>query len=645
MRRSTWYIIATLAIIFSLVIGWLQFYKFQNFGYNGLDLGIYAQTTWSLAHGHGFASSIHDPNYLGDHLELWLVPLSWLYRLWSSPVLLLWIQTLVMAAAVFPLAWLARRLLNDRAAIIVTVLYLLHPFVYNVALYEFHGLVFVLPLALWSIVAYERRKYRQWLLALGLILTVREDMPLLVLGWGLLALFDRRGWRWWLPAGIAGIAWFVGAQAIIRHASFLGQYKYLAFYGWLGQTPRAMAVFPFRHPLLFLSHIFSLNNWQTVLAALAMFGFLPALQVKKLWPVSLLFVQLMLIGSPASSVLHIHYVLPYIPFLLWATLTVLADLSAGKVWPQFDQSLLRPVLVILAIVGPLYGQFVYGPAEWPWTKTRDPGQTPPAILRAAANLVHPADKVLTTFNLIPTMANRVGLYSLNYVYLGRRQYTEVPYVVPGKIDVALIDWQQLYVYQFLYLTTEFHGKNGAERIAELLDKNNLQLAWWHDSVAIYTRFGHNPYQPTVKINDSVFQSLLKVGSLEYGANILDQPILFSLDRNQFIELPLSIFWRVEQTPSTPVSIRFVLRRANQPVWISTRLLGQGTNPATTWLPGEIWQTKYALDIPATLRGDFTLQAEIVELTGQYRLNRWRTFTPVITKEKKLGTIDFGLVRL
>jgi uncharacterized membrane protein len=89
MSRRLWLMIAGLTVIWVGLIFWLQWVKFNAFGYNGFDLAIYHQAVWSLAHGQGFASSIHNPSYLGDHMELWLIPLAGLYTLWGSPLTLL----------------------------------------------------------------------------------------------------------------------------------------------------------------------------------------------------------------------------------------------------------------------------------------------------------------------------------------------------------------------------------------------------------------------------------------------------------------------------------------------------------------------------------------------------------------------------
>ncbi|MBI2985017.1 MAG: DUF2079 domain-containing protein [Candidatus Kerfeldbacteria bacterium] len=644
MDRRSWWFVGGGVVLFSLIIGSLQYVKFRDFGYNGLDLGIYTQTIWSLSQGYGFASSIHDPTYLGDHLELWLVPLAQLYRWWPSPLLILWAQTLLLASAAIPIALLARRLLGPRVAIWSAWLFLAHPLLYNAALYEFHGLSFALPILVWSIVAYHDRRYRWWLALLILLLFVREDMPLLVAGWALLAAIERRGSRWWLPPLVLAGLWWWAANTIIGQAQPLGHYKFLAFYRWLGDSYGQMITFPFRHPLVFLSHLFQVRNWLTTVGFLVAFGFLPLWRPRRLWPLLLVFLQLLLIGAEAESILRLHYVIPYLPFLIWATLEAVRDRHQLVGFVRFGRSVATTLVTIVAVSGPLYAHLLFGPAEWPWKPRSDQGLTEPAVLGTFLPAIKAGDRVLTTFNLLPHLANRSTIYSLNYVHLGRRQYSEVPYRLPGPIDVALIDWQQYYHYQFLYQRTFYRGLTGPQRFERLLADQGLRLAAWVDSVALYARDGRDAFQPTAK---------LAVGETEISGDrirLLRPPQVTGLTNSPFHQpgrkgFLVELAWQNGRKLSRPLSIRFRLSRGDRVVWSSTRLLGQGTPPSNEWRAGEAWLTRHRLVTPKNVRGRLHLTAEVVALEGRVRLNRWRQFTPVISQERVYDRVPIGSIEL
>lgn len=633
--------IASLAAAFAVVIGAVQWWKYVHFGYNGLDLGIYSQTIWSLAHGHGFASSIHDPSYLGDHLELWLVPISWLYRLWSSPVVLLWLQTIIIASTAVPLAKLAGRVITPRAAVVVTALFFLNPLVYNIALYEFHGLVVALPLLAWSIWWYSQRRYWPWVVSLFAILLVREDMPLVVAGWGILAAIDRRSWRWWLAPLVLAGTWYPLAQTVIRAAGHDGVYKYLAFYRWLGDTPGAMLTYPFHHPVLFLQHTLTLNNLGTATGLLVCVGFLPLLRPRRLWPMVFLLAQFVLSNAQPSTFLRIHYPIPYLPFLIWASVSAWRDVARGRLFPRFDHHTVKLAVTLLAIVAPLYSSFILGPAEWPWHSGNSGQPTLPSTLRQALHDVQPNDRVLTTFAYLPYLANRPSLYSLNYLYLGRRQYSEIPYAVPTGIDVAVIDWQQLYDYQFLYHTTVFLGRSGLQRITDLFATQGLGLVQQYGTVAVYRRGGG---QDTSAVESP---DLAVSSSTTYGpVAVIGAPKVSVGPKTATAGTSLLVqtAWRAVATKlDEPVSVRYTLRQGRQLVWQESRLVGQGPHPASEWAVNTTWVTHDVLDLSSQLSGQLELSMTLFRPQGRYRLNRLRTFRPIIDSQRTFGTVALGVI--
>lgn len=646
MSRLTWLKIAASITLFILGIGGLQWWKYSHFGYNGLDLGIYSQVVWALSHGYGFLSSIHDPSYLGDHLELWLVPMSWIYRIAPSPLTLLWIQTLLIACSAIPIAKLAHRYLGDRGAWLAPVLFLLNPFVLNSALYEFHALVVALPLLCWAIWWYTEKKYLPWLILLAATVIVREDMPFVVGGFGLLALFDRRPWRWWLPAfGLAAV-WFPAAQTLIRAANHDGVYKYLAFYRWAGATPLDILRFPFQHPIQFLLHTITFNNIGTLLGLVAAFGLLPLARARRLWP--LLFpAATMILGNAApGSFLRIHYTIPYLPFLVWATIEALGA-AREKTFTLWGLNWSRFGVYQLAIgLGFVYVSLVLGPAEWPWFNVRREPATAVSTLRRALADVGPQERVLTTFAYLPNLANRVSLYSMNYVFLGRRQYSEIPYVVPTPIDVAIIDWQQLYEYQYFYKTTVFQGRSGMERIQDLLTTQGLGLVHQYGTVSVYRR-GGSPDQTSLlsQIDGPVTGTkVVPLGPI----TLTDPPVVYTTpaDSEHGRQLVIDAAWHAVSTAKDqPISIRITLQQNSVTVVQVVRLLGQGPTPASEWKPGSSWATRDAVELPNNITGEVRVNIEVFKPEGRYKLNPWRSFRPIREREQRYGTIDVGSVVL
>lgn len=621
-----------MAGLYALIIGTLQWWKYIHFGYNGLDLGIYSQVVWSLAHGHGFASSIHDPSYLGDHLELWLLPLSWLYKLWSSPLLLLWAQTLVLASSVFPIYLVAKKTLGPRLGMATVGLFLLNPLLYNTAMYEFHGLVFALPLLCWTIYFYINQRYSWWLVSLIAIAVVREDMPLVVAGWTIMSAIDRRSWKWWIaPIVIAG-AWFPIAQQIIRQANHDGTYKYLAFYQWLGKTPLEMLTYPFRHPYIFLTTVVSFNNVGTILGMAATTSLLCLFQPRRLWPLAIIVVQLLLANASPTSFLHIHYTIPYLPFIIWAAIEAYPKARQHKIWIKTRSNGFGFMLPVLIVLGPLYTSFIFGAAQWPWSSTHIIATTPTTHLKQALDEVRPKDRVLTTFAFLPQLSSRTSLYSLNYIFLGRRQYSDIPYSIPTDIDVAIIDWQQLYEYQFFYRTTVFRGQSGMQRIRQELEQQGLHQINTYGTVAVYKKNGAVAASSAQQITDSA-AGIQQVKNVE----LLHQPTitLTAQPDSKHLTATVTSVWRSTQLqPDSIITLRIVAENAPSIVSVP-QILGQGLIPSSEWAAGTVWTTTQSFVLPATHEQKFRL--EVIDQRGTYTLNRTRTFRPVIKTEKIVAT--------
>ncbi|MBI3572892.1 MAG: DUF2079 domain-containing protein, partial [Candidatus Kerfeldbacteria bacterium] len=455
---------------------------------------------------------------------------------------------------------------------------------------------------------------------------------------------DRRSTRWWLWPLVIGLGWFLAAQKMIDLANPQGHYKYLAFYQWMGTSFSSIATFPVRHPLIFLSHALAVNNWQLLFGFALGFGLAPLFRLRYTLPLVFLWIQLCLSGAQPRAILWLHYVIPYLPFLAWSTLVLVRDIRDGCFLRKFDPTWTKPLGMILCVIGPLYTQLLYGPAELPWHSVSGASVSPASILNHALTEIKPDDAVMTTFNLLNPLANREHLYSFNYLYLGRRQYSLIPYRVPEPLTMIVIDWQHLEDFQFLYRDSLFQGKTGPERLADLLQQRHLNLAEWNDGLAVYSRSGNDPYQPTEKITRPAPGPTFGNLSLVQAPSI-SHPVLPTSVPGWQRQVEAAVGWQVHQRVTKPLSLRFTLAQGSRIVWESTRVLGQGTEPATEWQPNESWLTRYRLAVPDTLHGSLQLTAHLLQLDGVYQENRWRGFSPVIQSTKDLGVVNFGRLQL
>lgn len=195
---------------------------------NAEDMGIMDQVIWNTAHGHilreTVCNSLHDTNCGGFnglfrfaiHFEPILFPISLLYWLWSTPKLLLILQTVVVGIGAYPAFWLARlRLRNELAAVAIAVLYLFYPAQQQAIVYDFHAVTFTASLLLFTLYfMYTRRT--AWLFVFAILaMACKEEIPLVIMMFGLWSMLFQRRWKSGAVLAGMGILWFVVATVVI----------------------------------------------------------------------------------------------------------------------------------------------------------------------------------------------------------------------------------------------------------------------------------------------------------------------------------------------------------------------------------------------------------------------------------------------
>jgi uncharacterized membrane protein len=151
------------------------------------DLAIYHNLVWNIAHGNFLESSlVRGGTHLSAHCDPLLAILAPIYRLVPRVETLLVFQSAWLASGAIPLFLLSRRVLSSAwAGAVIALVFLLHPALHGINMYEFHSLAMVVPLLPWALYFVERQISWAYWLTLALILLTREDMSLIACGMGL----------------------------------------------------------------------------------------------------------------------------------------------------------------------------------------------------------------------------------------------------------------------------------------------------------------------------------------------------------------------------------------------------------------------------------------------------------------------------
>ena len=278
----------------------------------GWDLGIFDQATWNAIHGNSLFCTIkysQGGNILGDHFEPILFFISPLYLLWSNVLVLLILQSFLLASAIIPLYLIAKATLKDRFVIFAFLIcYVLSKPLRGIAFSDFYPESFIVPALFFGYYFLIKRNNVFLWLSIIVSLLCKEDATFLVLGLGLFAFMiqKRRGlgvfivilsiFLWWLETGI-----------IIPHFSPTHKYDYLSNLPF-GATYFDNFKFCLFHPILFIKFLFTKIKINYVLRLLGPLCFLSLLSPPHY---ILIFIPLLknLLGGDSSSFIGInqHY--------------------------------------------------------------------------------------------------------------------------------------------------------------------------------------------------------------------------------------------------------------------------------------------------------------------------------------------------
>ena len=258
---------------------------FRRFLASTFDLVIFDQGISGYAHlaaPVSLARGISDGQgahfmLLADHWSPALALLAPLYWIHDGPVTLLLAQGVLFALAIPPLWAYTRRRLGPGAAYFVCVAYALSLPVMAAVVFDFHEVAFVPVLTAVMVERSDAGKRWPTIAAAAALLLVKEDMGLLVAGFGgYLLLTRRREWVWtglgFVVGGVA--ATWVATRVLIP--AFGGSATFYWAYGQFGPTLGSAVLDVITHPLHAL-HVF-VTPWvkaRTMIGLLATFGFLP----------------------------------------------------------------------------------------------------------------------------------------------------------------------------------------------------------------------------------------------------------------------------------------------------------------------------------------------------------------------------------
>lgn len=629
--------IGTVAYI--LIFSGLSFWKYDNFLYNALDLGIYTQVFESFRTANYWYSSIQQSSYLGDHFEPFILFLLPFYLQIPHPKTLLVLQTIFLALPAIPIFFIAKQIFQNNKPranlwpLGISFFYLLNPLVHNINLFEFHllpfSLIFLFSAAYFYIkssqelIVNSHKSFIAFLFFCFLAVFTREDIPLIVFMFGILALIERRRWYWVVGPMILAGWWFILSMGIISAFNIDGRYKFIAYYGWLFQTS----------PIQFITHIFGkTDNWIMFFGFLFVFLFIPLLRSRFLILAIAPFLQFALVGvGSGEMVWTIHYAAYFLPALflssIFGTKRLINQSGAGYFKSKFygfifeDRGLLIMIFT-LAMIGLI---IIFGPL----------GNFIPYISGDNKRLVNNqetrAQKAL--INMIPNQSN--AMFSSSYlpmrpandnsalfwVFKGFKQFSTRPYIPPNSTEYALIDSEDLIGYIFSHKKYD----NGDNRVRNFIEERQFFVQYYLDRFVLLSR------KPAEELLYETLDSLPENFNIVKNGQAIDKNseitliaytrpkfsrITLSSSGNQFSTASPYFFWKKLKSTDKIYTMNILLRDKRGKIAMKKNYpLGYGLYPASDWETGKIVQTNQRILLSDNLEGDYEVYLRLIDATG------------------------------
>jgi uncharacterized membrane protein len=321
------------------------------------DLGNMVQAIWSTSHGHVLRTTTEhgvEISRLGAHVDPFLVLLVPFWWLWSSPLILLFIQAVSVSAGAIPVYWLARKhLQNSRLAATFAVVYLLYPATqFNVFTpIGLHAVSFSIPLILFAIWFLDERRLVPFAIFGLAAATTKEEIAL---GVGCLGIwYAARTGRRTVGASIFAIGLAItlfNMLVVIPHYAETGASPFAGRYEAVGATPGGMLHTAVTDPIAFVNAVATWHKFGFVVLLLAPFlglwllepllllGALPDLAIN------------LLSSKPEQTTIFYHYTAGIVPFLVAASI-----LGAGRLKRDPRRVMLGVLALVscLAVISPL----------------------------------------------------------------------------------------------------------------------------------------------------------------------------------------------------------------------------------------------------------------------------------------------------
>jgi len=579
-------------IILSVLIGCYVFYfslvsalKFYTFSFHDFDLAVHAQSAWCILHGSIYNSILGIP-FLGNHLSLILFLLAPACLIFSSPLMLLFTQTLFLGLGALPVYLSARRLLDSGWALVIAAAYLLYPPLAYTNLFEFHPPALAVFFILFMIYHYQAGNFLKFMIFAFLAMFCQENISLSVFMFGFLSIALGKSKRWVIAPILSGGIYFLAAL-FVMNAFNKDTVQFITLYRWMGDSPQAMALNIFSHPLETARVLFRreclIYIWQMFLPVV----FLPVFGAVFLLPALPFFAQHMLSSRATELSIQYHYAAEIIPFIFFALTYAIKFIMQHKLVSgsrSFKAIFLCAVCLANLSFGPHLDALRYPLKRLKADHLRD-------YKNYLVRSIPKSSGVVATFEFLPQLAERKQLYSFHHIYMGFHTLSDKPYFLPVEPQYALLDFNDPLTFR------GFYSAGGYKNVRDFIKQGNWRIKEYLEDIVLLEKTGAADF--------AIFRKLDKPVKPAYALEQKPYPgMIFSgFDASLGVNsgtLELTLYWRSAKPIDKVLGLVVEFPQADGKVLAHRiHVIGYRAFPTNSWAAGEAYMEKLKVQLPST----------------------------------------------
>ena len=423
--------------------------KYYGYVYDDFDLAIHDQIIWNILHGRIF-NSILGIDFLGNHAHFISFLVAPVYWFAPHPLFLLLLQTVFLAAGVFPLYALARLYLGYPMSLVICIIYLLYPGLGYTNLFEFHPTCFATFFLLCTAYYFYKENFALFNVFMVLSLLCQENIPLIFVMWGIYSLILKRDLKWVLWPTCSGLVYFLFCVYVILPNFNKDTFNFFSIYGPLGSSLGDVLKNCLLHPIQVLGILSQPVKINYLVQLFVSVSFISLFSPLALVPVFLIFLQHLLSFRLHEIDLHYHYTAELIPFIFVAFVFGIKKLSGLEAKFKF--------LGLILLFNALGANLALGPHFHLLQELKRLSSDHSIPEREAMIDKLPKNaSVVTTFDFLDHLSHRQYLYSFHHVNSGYYTLFTKQYHLPDNVQYALINFNDPFTFWGFYKSTNYHN--------------------------------------------------------------------------------------------------------------------------------------------------------------------------------------------